>query len=97
MEMPITGSGYSDNPLAVLKVKTPPDIPVTVDDHVSWLVIRATGLAHWTKQNRVESEAVILEMLARMEGTIQSLRTMIKSGPDKDQDKFDAFLSHLGE
>lgn len=69
-----TGNGYgvAINPLL--------EEPATIDEHVALIRARGASLERWTHNNeRIATDGpIIRELIARMEGNLQALRTLVK-------------------
>ena len=72
--VPHTGNGYgvAINPLL--------EEPATIDEHVALIRARGASLERWTRQNHhvATNGPIIRELIARMEGNLQGLRTLVK-------------------
>lgn len=73
-DQPYTGNGYSVaiNPLL--------EEPATIDEHVLLIRARGVSLERWIRkpEDIGTNGPIIREIIARMEGDLQSLRTLVK-------------------
>lgn len=69
-----TGNGYgvAINPLL--------EEPETIDEHVALIRARGASLERWTRKHEdiATNGPIIRELIARMEGNLQALRTLVK-------------------
>lgn len=74
-EQPVTGTG--DNPLKEIQVDIPNPNPETVNDYLRWVQFRSEALKRWINSGETR---LALETIARLEGDLQQVRTLLKSG-----------------
>lgn len=91
VESPITGNG--DNPFKNLQINLPPVNPQSISDYTEWAELRSENLFRLLKSNAPKS--IVLETLARLEGDLQQIRTLLKL--HKSDAVIDVTLDHLGE
>lgn len=98
-DLPQTGDGY--NPLKELSVDIPTNNPTSIIDYMRWIEFRAASLTRMTKDRGklIEYKPLICETIARLEGDLQNLRSLVKQDFAKDHAKIAAtcaeVLSHL--
>jgi hypothetical protein len=100
-----TGSGYCSfrcfdkaegNPLTILRPEKPNPNPQTIEEYAASIVTRAENIRRWVRDNRTWADfsPVVLNMIARMEGDMQRMRTLLKENEGKKA-LMDAFFEDV--
>jgi hypothetical protein len=94
MDTPMTASG--DAPMSVYVINLPPVEPESIADYMAWVKFRTDSLARWIKMDRPDVAPVILETIARIEGDLQQMRHLVKTGKVATE-RVDEVLAHLSD